>query len=293
MSSDWAAPALLVRHASAVGAIAKRAWSRSVNTSGPPPFPCPSAPDQPQAFGNDIAQRQQHAGPDERRDEVRDLKPPERHLEDAGDQRHGRAQGPEKPSDENPGRAPFADERLAFRDQGRMARGRPDMLPRAFELAADPVRQPVAERRADRPRDPDRPEIQLPRADHRSEQNQRAPGVNQQLNEDKRLHEREHEHDRRRPGFVLAREIDDRLNIFFKHMGALGGSLRTNRLGKRCTAISRRSPELSYSLVARLTASLTSMMRRAASSPFATSDIWTVPKPRSSTEICPSYSIVI
>src|SRR5215217_7341224 len=86
-----------------------------------------------------IAEQKQRGGPDERRDKVRDLKPPKRHLEDAGDQRDRGAQWSGKARDENAEHAPFLDEGLAFLDQLRMLRQRPDVLHPVFELLADPV----------------------------------------------------------------------------------------------------------------------------------------------------------
>src|SRR5438128_7463611 len=99
----------------------------------------PLAEDQPEALGGHIAERQQHAGPDKGRDKVRDLKAPERHLENPRDQRYRGAQRPEEAADENAKRAPLPDEGFAARNEIRMARQRPDMLHAIFEFQADPV----------------------------------------------------------------------------------------------------------------------------------------------------------
>ena len=113
----------------------------------------------------DVAERQQHRGPDERRGEIGDLETPVRHREHAGDQRHRGAQRPREAADEDRERAPLPDERLARRNDGRMLRQRPHVIDAVFELEADPVGQPVAERGADRARDPDRPEVEIAGAD--------------------------------------------------------------------------------------------------------------------------------
>src|SRR5262245_19770894 len=127
-------------------------WARLRSTQYPHP---------PYRLGDHVTEREQHRGPHEGRREVRDLEAPERHREDAGDERHRGTQWPEETADEDPGRAPFLHERLALGDQLRMSRQRPNILCRALELQADPVGQPVAERRAERRRNPDRPEIDL------------------------------------------------------------------------------------------------------------------------------------
>ena len=110
--------------------------------------------------------------------------------------------GPEKRPMKIAERAPFADERLARRNDGRMLRQRPHVIDAIFELQADPVRQPVAERGADRAGDPDRPEIEIAGADDRADADQRRPGRDQQRNEGERLGKAQHEHDRRRPDLM-------------------------------------------------------------------------------------------
>ena len=80
------------------------------------------------SFADNVAGGEQHRGPHERRREIGDLEAPERHLENAGDQRHRGAQRPEEAADEDAERAPFLDERFALRDEVRMARQRPDVL---------------------------------------------------------------------------------------------------------------------------------------------------------------------
>ena len=66
----------------------------------------------------DVAERQQHPGPDERRGEIGDLETPIRHREHAGDQRHRRAERPGKAADEDRESAPLPDEGLARRNDG-------------------------------------------------------------------------------------------------------------------------------------------------------------------------------
>nr|ALS89197.1 MetaGeneMark_Unknown Function [uncultured bacterium] len=125
--------------------------------------------------------------------------------------------GPEKRPMKMPSAPHFLMKASPLRDQVRIFRQRPDVLHGVFELPADPVGQPVAQRGADRTGDPDRPEIEVARTDQRADQDQRSPGRNQQRNERQRFHEREREHDRRGPDLMEARKIDDRLDVLFKH----------------------------------------------------------------------------
>ena len=80
-------------------------------------------PRQPMQPGrNPVPEREQHRGPHEGRGEIRELKAPIRHFENAGDQRYRSAQRAEKPPDEDAGNAPFLHEAFAARDQVGMAR---------------------------------------------------------------------------------------------------------------------------------------------------------------------------
>ena len=98
----------------------------------------------------------------------------------------------------------------------RVLRQRPHVIDAVFELEADPVGQPVAERRAERAGDHDRPEAQPARADQRAEPHQHAPGRDQQRNKRQRLGKAQHEHDRRGPDLMVADIVDDRLDILFE-----------------------------------------------------------------------------
>ena len=69
----------------------------------------------------DVAERQQHRGPDERRAEIGDLETPVRHRKHACDQRHRGAQRPREAADEDRERPPLPDEGFARRNDGRDA----------------------------------------------------------------------------------------------------------------------------------------------------------------------------
>src|SRR3954452_9948577 len=120
-----------------------------------------SAEDHPETLRCDVAQGEQHAGPHEGRDEVRDLKTPERHFENPRDERHRGAERAGEAPDKDAERAPLLDEGLALGDEVRRARQRAEGLHPLLELAADPVGEPVPERRPDRTRAPDRPEAEF------------------------------------------------------------------------------------------------------------------------------------
>ena len=93
--------------------------------------------------------RQQHRRPDESRGEIGDLERPPRHFENAGGQRHRGAQRPEEPADENRSDALFRDKRVPARKRSGIARQRPHPADRGFKRLAQPIGEPVAQRRAD------------------------------------------------------------------------------------------------------------------------------------------------
>src|SRR4051812_29465965 len=74
------------------------------------------SPNQLDALGDHIADGQQGAGPYKGRGEIGDLKSPERHLEDAGNERYGSPQRSEEATDEDSKRSPLFDEPLAARN---------------------------------------------------------------------------------------------------------------------------------------------------------------------------------
>ena len=173
--------------------------------------------------------------PHECRPEIGDLKSPERHFENPGDQRHRGPQRSEEPADENSENAPFLHEGFAARNKVGMARQRPHVRDRVFELEADPVGQPVADGGTKRRRNPDRPEADAARADQGADCHQRAPGRNQQRDESERFPKRQRKNDRRRPTFVVADEVDD----------VLGDGLKVHRRDRarpRClSCLTRRA----------------------------------------------------
>src|SRR6185437_8747991 len=79
--------------------------------------------------------------------------------------------------------APLLHKGFTARNEVGMARQRPVMGDGVFELEPDPIRQPVAERGAERGRDPYRPEADAARPDQRADRHQRAPGRDQQRDE--------------------------------------------------------------------------------------------------------------
>ena len=103
-----------------------------------------------------------------------------------------------------------------------MPRQRPELGDRWSELDADPIRQPIPERGPERAGQPDRPEVEVAGADQHADPDQRRPGRHQQRDEGKRLAESEREHDRRRPGLMLAHEFNDLIGVgfdAFEHCG--------------------------------------------------------------------------
>jgi hypothetical protein len=88
------------------------------------------------------------------------------------------------------------------------------------ELDADPIREPIAERRPDRAGNPDRPEIELTGADQRADADKSRPGGYDELYQTQRLANGERKHDRGRPRLVYAHELDQLLRVpfdAFKH----------------------------------------------------------------------------
>ena len=93
-----------------------------------------------------------------------------------------------------------------------MPRQRPHVGNRRAELDADPIGEPIAERRPKRGRQPDRPEISLlERSALRCRQ--RRPGRNHKGYESERLAKGERENDRSRPSLVDAHELYNLLRI--------------------------------------------------------------------------------
>src|SRR5437763_870465 len=82
------------------------------------------SPHQLDALGDDVADGQQDASPHKGRGEIGDLKSPERHLEDPGNEWHGRPQRSKEAADEDSKRSPLFDEPLAARNEIRMPRQR-------------------------------------------------------------------------------------------------------------------------------------------------------------------------
>ena len=81
----------------------------------------------------------------------------------------------------------------------RIVRQRPDLGDLLLVFVAEPVGDPVAERRAEAAGEPHRPEADAGNPDQRANGDQRAPGGDQQRNEGQRLAKGQHQHDRRRP----------------------------------------------------------------------------------------------
>src|SRR5947209_7803140 len=122
MRSPDQAPRLVMAHASAPPREAEwvvRRWNQHLAAAAH--SPAGLSKHQLENLRRDVAKRQQHPRPHEGRDKVRDLKGPERHFENAGDERDGGAQRPEEAPDENAERTPFLDEGLALRDEVRVA----------------------------------------------------------------------------------------------------------------------------------------------------------------------------
>ncbi len=182
------------------------------------------APEPPENLGRHVADGEQHAGPKECRGEVRELEAPIGHVENARDQRHRGAQRSEEAADEDRKHAPALHECFALRQQFGMARQRPDVRDRRAELDADPVGQPIAERRADRAGNPDRPEIEIAGSDQHADPDQRRPGRKQQRNERQQLAEGERKNDRRRPRLVDAHELHHLVGVSFEAREHAGGS---------------------------------------------------------------------
>src|ERR1700732_3715046 len=116
--------------------------------------------DAPEAFGglrDSVAEQQQRRRPDECRYEIGELKAPVRHLEYSGRERHGSPQGSEKPPDENARHAPAFYEGLAARQYLRVTRQRPYLREVLLVFVAEPVGDPVAERRTNPAGDAERP----------------------------------------------------------------------------------------------------------------------------------------
>src|SRR5215471_17022040 len=181
-------------------------------------------PDPLENLAHHIAQGEQHGSPNERRTEIRGLELPPRHPENAGDQRNRGAQRPEKTADEDRKRPPALHERFTLGQQFGMARQRPHVRDWRPKLDADPVGQPVTERGSDRPRNPNRPEIEIAGADQDADADQRRPCRNEQRNECKRFAEGERKNNRRRPRLVDTHKLHHLLGVSFEVLEHAGGS---------------------------------------------------------------------
>src|SRR5487761_2514851 len=174
-----------------------------------------NAPEPSRDPGKHVAEQQQHRRPDQRRQEIGYLKTPVRHLEYAGRKRHRGPQRPEKPADENARHAPLFHEGLSARQELRETRQRPHLRDVLLVSEAEPVGDPVAERRPYPAREPDRPEADAADADQRADRHQRSPGRNQQRNEGKGFAECQQQDDRRGPCLMVAHEIGERARDIF------------------------------------------------------------------------------
>src|SRR6266540_6284052 len=128
-----------------------------------------SFPNKCNELREEIADGQQDRSPHECGAEIGELETPIRHLENTGDKRHRCPQRTEEAADEDGEHSPFAHEGLTTRDQFWVARQWPHVLYRVLEFLPDPVGQPVAERRTESGRDPNRPEVDATRADQRAD----------------------------------------------------------------------------------------------------------------------------
>ena len=101
-----------------------------------------------------------------------------------------------------------------------MARQRPEVDDRAPQVRADPIRQPVPEGGAERPRDPERPERETAGTGQRPDAHQGRPRGQDQREERQRLAEREREHQGGGPDLVLADKFDEVTGVRVHSHGA-------------------------------------------------------------------------
>ena len=115
--------------------------------------------------------------------------------------------GPKKRPMKIEGTPHFLHEGLAARQDLGVARQRPHLGDVLLVPVAEPVGDPVAERRTNAAGQPDRPEADAADADQRADRDQRTPGRHQQRDERKRFAECQHQHDRGGPNLIVAHEI--------------------------------------------------------------------------------------